>query len=231
MQVDRSEKRAGQHLTPRSFHLHVARLALEATPSEARKFCRSHIAKILSIRTQIFFSIARQYKRTRRTRRGADRGMITKIFRHFYISSFSYKDPVSKTPQESEHTGASCSLGFKIKPRRGHCKSSICRVIEVYFSSLFFFSCKNLFLYLPYSAHFQHGLSSNTHILCCLPPALLQHAEMVEPSASTSPLQLYPPPCSASEEKRCFRRTYLLNTLWLSSKAEERATHPFFPEE
>lgn len=109
------------------------------------KFCRSHIAKISTIRTQIFFSIARQYKRTRRTRRGADRGMITKIFRHFYISSFSYKDPVTKTPQESEHTGASCSLRFKIKPRRGHCKSSICRVIEVYFSSLFFFLVKTCF--------------------------------------------------------------------------------------
>lgn len=65
--------------------------------------------------------------------------MITKMFRHFYISSFSYKDPVTKTPQGSKHTGASCSLGFKIKPRRGHYKSSICRVIGLYFSSLFFF--------------------------------------------------------------------------------------------
>lgn len=207
-------------------------LPWKAHDLKCNKFCRSHIAKILTIRTRIFFSIAKQDKRTRRTRIGADRGMITKMFRHFYISSFSYKDPVTKTPQGSKHTGASCSLGFKIKPRRGHYKSSICRVIGLYFSSLFFFfSCKNLVLYLPYSAHFQRCLSSNTYILSCLPPALLQHPEMVEPSAFTSPLQLYPPLCSASKEKRRFRRTYLLNTLWLSSKAEERAMHPFFPEE
>lgn len=27
--------------------------------------------------------------------------MVTRIFRHFYVSSFSYKDLITKTPQES----------------------------------------------------------------------------------------------------------------------------------
>jgi len=49
----------------------------------------------------------------RRTRRGADGGTITKISGHFYTWSLSYKDPVTKAPQESGHPEASVPWGVR----------------------------------------------------------------------------------------------------------------------
>lgn len=97
------------------------------------------------------------------------------------------------------------------------------------FPLFFCFPRKSKFLHLPRSARFPHCPSSSADFLPSpCPPAAPGTAE---PRAFTSPFRFHPPPRSARGQKRRFGRTYLLNTPWLSSKAEERARRSFSLEE
>lgn len=99
---------------------------------------------------------------------------------------------------------------------------------EQYNSTYFFFSfssCK-IFVFtasipLPPLPMFQH-----------FPPSLLPPARpTASPQGSLSPTMASRPLCPPREDEPCAGRPYLLSTPWLSSTAEDRARHSFFPEE